>query len=206
MQRSVQVWRLLHQQGMQKGLRTPIELYKTVNKGWAVRTLVRVPRGRFVIEYVGEMLTQDQAQKYGQIYDGIKRSYLYDLDYPESKRTPDFTLDGFHASNVGRFINHSCDANLKIFRVYVESTYKWLSHIGMYAMRDIEAGEELSYDYNYGRHDLQVHDGHSHNPEGGKQKMDQGSEARHIKCHCGAKNCREWLWRPMHTGDESEEE
>lgn len=102
-------------------------------------------RGRFVIEYVGEMLTQDQAQKYGQIYDGIKRrsvdlsplsvvllalvcywpihsaphafhvmgtkqvywiSYLYDLDYPESKRTPDFTLDGFHASNVGRFINH----------------------------------------------------------------------------------------------------
>jgi hypothetical protein len=33
-------------------------------------------------------------------------SYLYDLDYPESKRTPDFTLDGFHASNVARFINH----------------------------------------------------------------------------------------------------
>jgi len=30
-------------------------------------------RGRFVIEYVGEMLTQDQAQKYGQIYDEIKR-------------------------------------------------------------------------------------------------------------------------------------
>jgi hypothetical protein len=29
---------------MQKGLRTPIELYKTVNKGWAVRTLVPIPR------------------------------------------------------------------------------------------------------------------------------------------------------------------
>jgi hypothetical protein len=26
-----------------------------------------------VIEFVGEMLTQDQAQKYGQIYDEIKR-------------------------------------------------------------------------------------------------------------------------------------
>ena len=35
-------------------------------------------------------------------------SYLYDLDYPESKRTPDFTLDGYHASNVARFINHRC--------------------------------------------------------------------------------------------------
>lgn len=101
----------------------------------------------------------------------------------------------------------SCDANLKIYRVYVETTYKWLSHIGMYAMRDIEAGEELSYDYNYGRHDLQVHDGHSKvDPEAGKQKIDQGNDSRHIKCHCGSKNCREWLWRPMHTGDESEEE
>lgn len=29
---------------MQKGLRIPIELYKTENKGWAVRTLVPVPR------------------------------------------------------------------------------------------------------------------------------------------------------------------
>ena len=28
--------------------------------------------------------------------------------------------------------------------------YKWLSHIGIYAMRDIE----LSYDYNYGIHGL----------------------------------------------------
>lgn len=29
---------------MQRGLRTPIELYKTVYKGWAVRTLVSIPR------------------------------------------------------------------------------------------------------------------------------------------------------------------
>ncbi|XP_024384908.1 uncharacterized protein [Physcomitrium patens] len=60
---------------MQKGLSTPIELYKTVNKGWAVRTLVAIPRGRFVIEYVGEMLTQDQAQRYGSYYDALKRSF-----------------------------------------------------------------------------------------------------------------------------------
>jgi hypothetical protein len=29
---------------MQRGLRTPLEMYKTTNKGWAVRTLVPIPR------------------------------------------------------------------------------------------------------------------------------------------------------------------
>jgi histone-lysine N-methyltransferase SUV39H len=91
---------------MQRGLRTPLEMYKTTNKGWAVRTLVPIPRGRFVIEYVGEMLTQTVAHERGLMYDEIKRSYLYDLDYPESKRKPIFTLDGFYSSNVARFINH----------------------------------------------------------------------------------------------------
>jgi hypothetical protein len=36
----------------------------------------------------------------------MEHSYLYDLDYPESKRKPIFTLDGFYSSNVARFINH----------------------------------------------------------------------------------------------------
>jgi hypothetical protein len=62
---------------MQRGLRTPLEMYKTTNKGWAVRTLVPIPRGRFVIEYVGEMLTQTVAHERGLMYDEIKRRYRY---------------------------------------------------------------------------------------------------------------------------------
>jgi SET domain-containing protein len=68
----------------------------------------------------------------------------------------------------------SCDPNLKMFRVYVETTYKWLPHIGFYAMRDIEAGEELAYNYNYGR-------------------LDEENEQE--------KHCREWLL--VHTDVES---
>lgn len=101
---------------------------------------------------------------------------------------------------------YSCDANLKIYRVYVETTNKWLSHIGMYAMRDIEAGEELSYDYNYGMHNHEVDKG-----VGGEQQSqtfsdDQGNDSTHIKCYCGAHNCRKWLWRPPVTDTDSEDE
>ncbi|KAG0566165.1 hypothetical protein KC19_7G043200 [Ceratodon purpureus] len=165
---------------MQKGLTTPVEVYKTENKGWALRTLVGIPRGKFVIEYIGEMMTQEQAQRYGEdsYYVETKRSYIQELDYPESKRTPDFLLDSYHASNVSRFINHSCNPNLKLYRVYVETTYKWLPHIGFYAIRDIEAGEELVHDYNFGRTD---------------ESTDEEKASTHVKCVCGEVNCHKWL-------------
>lgn len=78
----------------------------------------------------------------------------------------------------------------------------------MYAMRDIEPGEELSYDYNYGLHE--PHDGHNLHAAGKLQarnlENDQENTSKHIICHCGAKNCRKWLWRPSHTVDDSEDD
>lgn len=100
---------------------------------------------------------------------------------------------------------YSCDANLKIYRVYVETTNKWLSHIGMYAMRDIEVGEELSYDYNYGTHNHDPVNKVEVNGERQSQTFseDQENDSTHIKCYCGARNCRKWLWRPPATDSDS---
>lgn len=50
--------------------------------------------------------------------------------------------------HLGRFINHSCDPNCE--------TQKWLVHgelaIGLFAVRDVDAGEELTFDYNFERY------------------------------------------------------
>ena len=76
----------------------------------------------------------------------------------------------------------------------------------MYAMRDIEAGEELSYDYNYGMHNHEVDKGVSGEQQSQTFSDDQGNDSTHIKCYCGAHNCRKWLWRPPVTDTDSEDE
>ena len=49
---------------------------------------------------------------------------------------------------LGRFINHSCEPNCE--------TQKWVVRgelaIGLFALRDISAGEELTFDYNFERY------------------------------------------------------
>ncbi|CAI5932084.1 unnamed protein product, partial [Closterium sp. NIES-64] len=64
-----------------------------------------------------------------------------------------------------------CDPNLVNYSVLVESMDCQLAHIGLFADRDIAAGEELSYDYHYS-----LVDGPG------------------CPCHCGAKKCRGRLY------------
>ena len=49
---------------------------------------------------------------------------------------------------MGRFINHACNPNCE--------TQKWVVHgelaIGLFALQDIEAGSELTFDYNFERY------------------------------------------------------
>ena len=84
-----------------------------------------IKKGEFVIEYTGKILTRDEADKKGG-------KYLFEIS---SRRT----VDGSARSNVARYINHSCKPNCGI---EIEK-----GRIFIYAAKNIEAGEELSYDY-----------------------------------------------------------
>jgi hypothetical protein len=68
--------------------------------------------------------------------------------------------------NPARFINHSCDPNCE--------TQKWLARgelaIGLFALTDIEAGQELTFDYNFERY--------------GDKPM---------RCYCAAARCRKFI-------------
>ena len=84
-----------------------------------------IPKGACVIEYTGKLLNRKE-------YLASNSRYLWDIG-------PGKTLDGSPRSNRARYINHSCqpncEPNVHKRRVYIS------------ALRDIEAGEELSYDY-----------------------------------------------------------
>ncbi|KAF3786597.1 Histone-lysine N-methyltransferase [Nymphaea thermarum] len=161
---------------LQKGVQVKLEVYKTENKGWAVRAGEAIPRGAFVCEYLGEVLDDQNANKRGERYDSEGCSYLYDIDAHIEENglnegAVPYVIDATKYGNVARFINHSCSPNLMNYQVLVESMDCQLAHIGLYTSRDIAAGEELAYDYRY--------------------KLLPG---KGCPCHCGAANCRGRLY------------
>ncbi|KAL3687865.1 hypothetical protein R1sor_014174 [Riccia sorocarpa] len=170
---------------LQKGLRCHLELFKTEDRGWGVRTLEQIPRGRFVVEYVGDVITQAEADERGEKYDQNQLSYLFNLDHPEVPHSDAIVLDGITMSNIARFINHSCEGNLMIFRVFSETTDLRYFRIGMFAIQDIEVGDELSYDYNYAL---------------SKDASEVVDDPTAIRCFCGTPSCRKWLWQGGESG------
>ena len=87
-----------------------------------------IRKGTLIVEYVGERLTYEQAD---DLYDDFPNTYLFGLD--GGKRI----IDGY---GVAAFVNHSCDPNCETDQIRGKM---WII-----ALRDIEAGEELTYDYN----------------------------------------------------------
>ena len=57
-------------------------------------------------------------------------------------------IDATKFSNLGRFLNHSCDPNVFKQRVFCDHTSR-LPRIAFFALRDIPPLEELAYDYGY---------------------------------------------------------
>ncbi|GAX10804.1 histone-lysine N-methyltransferase EZH2 [Fistulifera solaris] len=106
--------------------------------GWGCFTKYALKKGEFIHEYVGELITQEVAEKRGQFDDAKNRSYLFNL-------TSDYVLDACRTGNKTRFINHSDKPNVKTRNVFVNGD----QHIAMFALEHIDAEEELFVDYRY---------------------------------------------------------
>eukprot|EP00069_Balaena_mysticetus_P003219 bmy_16414T0 len=89
---------------VQKGTQYSLCIFRTSNGcGWGVKTLVKIRRRSFVMEYVGEVITSEEAERRGQLYDNKGITYLFDLDY----ESDEFTVDAARYGNVSHFVNHS---------------------------------------------------------------------------------------------------
>uniref|UniRef100_A0A674H7J3 Histone-lysine N-methyltransferase SUV39H1 n=1 Tax=Taeniopygia guttata TaxID=59729 RepID=A0A674H7J3_TAEGU len=130
---------------VQRGIRYDLCIFRTGDgRGWGVRTLQRIRKNSFVMEYVGEIITSEEAERRGQVYDRQGATYLFDLDYVEDV----YTVDAAHYGNISHFVNHSCDPNLQVYNVFIENLDQRLPRIALFATRPIRAGEELTFDYN----------------------------------------------------------
>ncbi|CAN6452548.1 unnamed protein product [Victoria cruziana] len=127
-------------QRFQKCQYAKTKLFKTEGRGWGLLADENIKAGQFVIEYCGEVITWEEAQRRSEIYekDGLKDAFIISLDASE-------LIDATRKGSLARFINHSCEPNCV--------TRKWTVlgelRVGIFARQNISSGTELSYDYNF---------------------------------------------------------
>lgn len=115
--------------------------------GKGVFAVQDITKGTRILPYLGKKISLQEATK--RIAQGNAYIFCFDDRYD---------IDGNTPKNRARYINHSCDPNCESDIIE--------GQIWILALRDIQAGEELNYDYGY---EL---DGYEKRP-----------------CRCSAKNC-----------------
>jgi len=142
-----------------------IQVRRSGVHGKGVYALRTIRKGETIIEYKGEMLTWKQAQR----------------RHPHNPKDPDHTfffhideehvIDANVGGNAARWINHACNPNCESEIVG--------EHVFIKALRRIEPGEELFYDYG-----LVIDERYT--PKVKKQ----------FECRCGARRCRGTMLAP----------
>jgi hypothetical protein len=104
----------------------------------------QIKKGTRIIQYIGQRISKEETAE--RLYQG--NQYIFEFN-------DRYNIDGKTLKNKARYINHSCDPNCDIL---ITKRTIWIV-----AKRDIQAGEEFSYNY--------------------------GFTAKQHRCQCGAKNC-----------------
>ncbi|TKY52093.1 Histone-lysine N-methyltransferase SUVR4 [Spatholobus suberectus] len=165
---------------VQRGLRCKLQVFLTrEGKGWGVRTLEDLPKGYFVCEYAGEILTNTELyERITQNSGNDRHTYPVTLDADWGsegvlKDEEALCLDATYNGNVARFINHRCsDANLIDIPVEVETPDRHYYHLALFTNRNVNAYEELTWDYGIDFDDLE-------------------HPIKAFKCCCGSAFCRD---------------
>ena len=134
-----------------------VEVCKTLDRGHGLRSNRTFEPNQIIIEYTGEIITQDECDdrmrkryKNAEVYprlshlslsgntDNSQCYYLMDFDQQ-------MILDATRGS-IARFINHSCEPNCKMIKWTVSGKPRMALFAGD---KGIMTGDELTYDYNF---------------------------------------------------------
>ncbi|CAH1775003.1 unnamed protein product [Owenia fusiformis] len=85
-----------------------LEKYNTENRGYGVRTTVKINADQFILEYVGEVVSgKEFRRRMIEKYSQDNHHYCLNLG-------SGIVIDGYRRGNIGRFVNHSCDPNCEM--------------------------------------------------------------------------------------------
>jgi len=131
-------------------------------KGMGICASTNINKGEYLIEYIGEVLTIDDWSERQKLEAPNSTKHFYTMGLGS-----DYLVDASRKGNESRLINHSCDPNLE--------TQKWTdgngeSRIGLFAIRDIHKGEELTFNYQF-----------------------ETFASKPFKCLCGTDKCSGWI-------------
>ncbi len=137
----------------------PFEVRRSRIHGRGVYATRRIVKGARIVEYLGERISHAAADaRYEARGDDDGHTFLFVVD-------DEICIDAGVGGNAARFINHSCAPNCETIiedkRVFIE------------AIRDIQSGEELGYDYQLTW-----------------ESTDDPEELALYACRCGAAGCR----------------
>ncbi|KAK4757956.1 hypothetical protein SAY87_019257 [Trapa incisa] len=179
----------------QTGLKLRLEVFKTKDRGWGLRSWDHIRAGTFICEYAGEVI--DKASLKQKLQEGGGNEYIFDTsrvlepfrwnelglllkgisDDPSQDEVYNIpsplVISAKSFGNVARFMNHCCYPNVFWQPVMYEDNNQSYLHIAFFAMRHIPPLTELTYDYGVVSNDDDIN-----------------NNFRKRKCFCGSSQCR----------------
>lgn len=163
----------------QAGIKFRLEVFKTKNRGWGLRSWDPIRSGAFICEFAGDVIKTTDGD-----FENENDNYIFDASrYYEplelvnnsmgAPKAPfPLVISAKNNGNVSRFMNHSCFPNVYWQPVLRESNNNVFLHIAFFAIRHIPPLQELVYDY------------------GVPAKVGTGKK----RCFCGSMKCKGYFF------------
>uniref|UniRef100_A0A6U0BJ63 SET domain-containing protein n=1 Tax=Ostreococcus mediterraneus TaxID=1486918 RepID=A0A6U0BJ63_9CHLO len=160
------------------------------NKGYGIFARENIEKGAYLFEYVGEIISKNEASDREIKYAENRQFYLHDIhgkkNHPSYER---YVIDPTTKGNIARMLNHSCVPNVTTIEIAASEDSlmdfngkpSLVPRVVFFAVSDIKVGEELCIDY--------------------VPKRDAAAMRKELVCYCGNPKvgeanatCRGWIF------------